>query len=290
MTVENDDILIAGLYVVATPIGNLGDFSLRAVRTLKDVDVIACEDTRTSRVLLNRYQINTKLISYHDHNADKAIPGILESIKSGKKVALISDAGSPLVSDPGYRLVSACRSEGLYVTAVPGASAVITALQLSALSPQSFVFKGFLPHKDGERRKIFEKMKIYDDITAVFYETAHRIMASLAAVRDVFGEIRVCVARELTKKFEEVTTGPVSEIIAHYEGKDVIRGEIVLLLELVKEREEITPARIIRELEDAMLTMDKKSAVAFVAKALDIRKTAVYDIAVKMLNTNPTNH
>ncbi len=279
---KNDNILIAGLYIVATPIGNLGDFSLRAIETLKNVDVIACEDTRTSKTLLLRYQIDKKLISYHDHNAIKMIPTIIEMIKSGKKVALISDAGSPLISDPGYKLVSSLRAENLYVTSIPGAVAFITALQLSGLSPQSFLFKGFMPTKTGEKEKIFASLLKSEDVTAIFYDTAPRLLATLQTAKNIFGDIRACVARELTKKFEEVTTDSLSSLLKHYSEKTAIKGEFVLLFELLKKEIEITDELILMEIKKSLAIMDKKQAITSVAKELGIKKSVVYDIALKL--------
>ncbi len=282
MKQKNDNILIAGLYIVATPIGNLGDFSLRAIETLKSVDIIACEDTRTSKTLLNYYQISKKLISYHDHNATKVIPSIIDAIKSGKSIALISDAGSPLINDPGHKLVSECKEQDIYVTSIPGACAVITALQLSGLASDSFLFKGFLPVKSGEKQRLFEKIKNYDDTTVIFYETAPRILATLSLALEVFGDIRVCIARELTKKFEEVTTDSISNLIKHYTEKPAIKGEIVLLMEIIKQKQEVTPELITSELSKNLKNMDKKQAISHVAKLLDIKKKMVYDVALNL--------
>ncbi len=279
---KNNNILISGLYIIATPIGNLSDFSLRAIQTLKDVDIIACEDTRTSRVLLQYYQIDKKLISYHDYNETKAIPFIVDSIKSGKRIALISDAGSPLISDPGYKLVVACKEQGLYVTSIPGAAAFVMALQLSGLSPQSFLFRGFMPNKVGDKRKTLTSLQNYDNLTVIFYETANRLLSTLALAKEILGDIRVCIARELTKKFEEVTTDSLSNLIEHYQSKEAIKGEIVLLLELIKPLQEITPELIKAELVDALSTMDKKQAISAVAKALGIKKSIVYNTALEL--------
>ena len=203
------------LVVVATPIGNLGDMTARALDTLRAAAVIACEDTRTTGKLLHRFGIDTKMTPYHEHNAERARPGLLAAIRSGKTVALVSDAGTPLVSDPGYRLVEACVAEDLRVTVAPGPSAPVAALVLSGLPSASFYFGGFLPTKSVARRKTLGGVR---DIptTLIFFESANRLAASLADAAAVLGDRGVAVAREITKLHEEVRRGTLSEIAAHY--------------------------------------------------------------------------
>ncbi len=279
---NNTSILISGLYIVATPIGNLSDFSLRAIQTLQNVDIIACEDTRNSKILLNFYQINKPLISYHDYSNEKVLQNIIKNIKNGKRIALISDAGSPLIADPGFKLVKACKQEGLYVTTIPGANAAISALQLSALSPQSFLFKGFLPHKSSEKIKVIESLAPFHDVSVIFYETAPRLIDSLNIILNTIGNINACVAREITKKFEEVNTDSITNLINHYQNKTAIKGEIVLILELVKIQKDISNQNIKNELKNALLNMDKKNAIKNVATTLGIKKNIVYNIALNL--------
>ena len=216
------------LFVVATPIGNLGDMTHRAVDVLKAVSVIATEDTRHTRKLLTHFGIATPVFAYHEHNEEKAAAGILARLKRGEDVALVSDAGTPLVADPGYRIVSLCVREGVEVVAVPGPTAVAAALSISGLPPMPFLFAGFLPRKPGARRRRLEELAALR-CTLVFYETPHRIAASLADMRDVLGDRQTAVARELTKIHEEVVRGTLSEL-AERAGDDGWRGEMVVLV------------------------------------------------------------
>ncbi len=218
------------LYLVATPIGNLLDITFRAVETLKKVDVIACEDTRHSKVLLEHYGIKKLLLSYHDFSEKARAPQILEKLKEGQNVALISDAGTPGIADPGYRLVRAVIDEGIRVEVIPGPSAFLTALVLSGLPMHSFVFEGFLPVKSGQKRTKLLSFKD-EERTVIFYESPHRFLKTLELIKDTLGDIEIVVARELTKKFEEVVRKKVSETIAHFSGKKIL-GEFVILLNL----------------------------------------------------------
>lgn len=226
---------MAIFYIVATPIGHLADMSFRAVEVLKQVDLIACEDTRVSQRLLEHYDIRTSCTSYHDHSSEKDRASILRKLDDGKSIALISDAGMPLISDPGYKLVERIKASGHQVTCVPGASAVTTALVLSGLPSHSFMFDGFLPQKQQARSARLSELAHYD-ASIIFYESPRRLLDSLADIREVLGERDVSVARELTKQFEEVQTGPVSEIIDHF-TQTPPRGEIVLILGPRKEGE-----------------------------------------------------
>ena len=198
--------LPAGLYVTATPIGHLGDVTLRAFATMAAVDILLCEDTRTTAKLLERYGIRTRLMAYHEHNAAKVRPAILRALGEGQAIALVSDAGMPLVSDPGYRLVADCVAEAIPVTAIPGASAVLTALALSGLPTDRFAFLGFLPTKSGERKKLLtEFMGV--KATLIAFESPHRIVDALGDVARCLNNRRVAVSRELTKLHEEVLRG-----------------------------------------------------------------------------------
>ena len=218
-----------GLYLVATPIGNLGDVTLRALETLAGADVLACEDTRVTRVLLDRYGIVNRPFAYHEHNAAEAGPKLISALDSGQSVALVSDAGTPLVSDPGYRLGRMAIEAGHRVIPVPGASAPLAALVGSGLPSDSFLFAGFLPVKDkGKRDRLAELSRV--PATLIFFESPHRVGASLAAAADVLGKRReAVVCRELTKAFEEFRRGTLEELADHYADRPV-KGEIVLLI------------------------------------------------------------
>jgi len=221
--------LTPGLYLVATPIGNLGDITIRGLETLASADIIACEDTRVSRVLLDRYGIPTRPYAYHEHNADRAGPKLIAALEAGKSVALISDAGTPLVSDPGYRLSQTAIEAGLAVIPVPGASAPMAALVASGLPNEAFLFAGFLPSKDKARRDRLATFAA-TEATLMFFESPNRLAASLKSASDVLGADRpAAVCRELTKAFEEVRRGTLGELAAQYEDENV-RGEIVLVI------------------------------------------------------------
>jgi len=216
------------LYVVSTPIGNLGDVSARAIETLKTVDVIACEDTRQTSKLLQHCGIRKPLVSVHDHNERQRTPQLLERLKQGRSVALVSDGGTPVISDPGWLVVHEAIRANLPVTWIPGASALIGALVLSGLPAERFIFEGFLPAKSGARRKRLEALTT-EDRTVILYESPHRVLKTLNDIREILGDVRMACARELTKKFEEVRRGVVSELIAHFEHTPP-KGEFVLVV------------------------------------------------------------
>lgn len=219
----------AGLYLVATPIGNLGDITLRALETLASADIIACEDTRVSRVLLDRYGITTRPYAYHEHNAERVGPKLMEALDAGKSVALISDAGTPLISDPGYRLSQTAIEADVPVIPIPGASAPMAALVASGLPSDAFLFAGFLPSKDKARRDRLAGFAT-TEATLMFFESPNRIAATLKSASDVLGPERTAaVCRELTKAYEEIRRGTLGELAAQYEGENV-RGEIVLVI------------------------------------------------------------
>jgi 16S rRNA (cytidine1402-2'-O)-methyltransferase len=230
-----DSPLAPGLYLVATPIGNLGDITLRALDVLRGVDRIACEDTRQTQKLLNHFQIEKKTVSYHEHNERKRAAELIEAIKTGERVALVSDAGTPSVSDPGAWLVREAIAAGVAVIPVPGANAAVSALVASGLPAEEFVFLGFLPEKAGARRTLLEKLAVEPRASArtlIFYEAPHRILETLADIEQTFGALlNAVVARELTKVHEEFVRGTVSEVRAALTARDRIRGEIVLLIE-----------------------------------------------------------
>jgi 16S rRNA (cytidine1402-2'-O)-methyltransferase len=217
------------LYVVATPIGNLEDITLRALRVLQEVDQIACEDTRHTRKLLDRHGISKPLVSYHEHNEQARAEELLRELESGKKIALVSDAGTPLIADPGYRLVALARARGIAVSPIPGPSALASALSASGLPTDSFYFGGFLPAKKTQRRKTLEEMKTYP-ATLVFYEAPHRILEALEDIAEVLGPRRVTLARELTKVYEEFLVGEVSELREALAKRASLKGEITLMI------------------------------------------------------------
>ena len=216
------------LYIVPTPIGNLGDITYRAVEILKTVDRILAEDTRTSGVLLKKYEVNTPMRSFHAFNEHKVLASLIGELKSGKSLALISDAGTPGISDPGFLLIREALSEALKIDALPGATAFVPALLKSGFASDRFVFEGFLPQKKGRKTRL--ELLSSEKRTIVFYESPHRIVKTLAQLREYFGEDRiVSVSRELTKKFEETITSRISDSLAHFE-KNSPKGEFVIVL------------------------------------------------------------
>lgn len=240
-TLPNPSPLNSGvLYLVATPIGNLGDITFRAVETLKKVDLIACEDTRHSKILLDHYGIQKPLISYFDFSERKRAPELVERMKKGESIALISDAGTPCVADPGFRLIQMALAQGLRVESLPGPSAFLSALILSGLPADRFVFEGFFPVKHGQKKTKLLSLKA-EDRTVIFYESPHRLLKTLVVLEEVLGDVEIVIARELTKKFEEVVQGRVSDIIRRWEGKKVL-GEFVVLFNLGG-RNEFSPSK-----------------------------------------------
>jgi len=215
------------LFVVATPIGNLQDFTFRAVETLKSVHCIFAEDTRTSKKLINHYDIDTKLYSYHDHSSEKEIARLLDFLKDKKDGALICDAGTPTISDPGYSVIRECISEGIDVVPIPGASALTAAISASGLPSDAFTFIGFLPAKKGRQKKISYLENL--DTTLVLFESPHRLLKTLNQLREALGERPIVIARELTKLYEEIIRGSFSDAIKYFEAKK-IKGEIVIMI------------------------------------------------------------
>jgi 16S rRNA (cytidine1402-2'-O)-methyltransferase len=217
------------LYIVATPIGNLEDISFRAVRVLKEVDLIACEDTRYTAKLLTHYGITTPRESCHEFNEESRTPELLEKLREGKNIALVSDSGTPLISDPGYRLVSSCRNQGIPVIPIPGPSAAIAALVGSGLPSDSFFFEGFLPARSSTRRhRLIELANI--PATLIFYEAPHRILSCLEDMAAIFGDREAVVAREMTKIHEEFVNGKLTELLSLFQNRPKIQGEIVLIV------------------------------------------------------------
>ena len=269
-----------GLYAVATPIGNLGDVTIRALMTLAAADLVLCEDTRTTTKLLQRYAIRTKLSPYHEHNAEKVRPGILDRLRNGATMALVSDAGMPLVSDPGYRLLREAAEFGIAVKVCPGPSAVLAALALSGLATDRFSFFGFMPAKQSARARLFAEISNLSS-TLIFFESPHRITATLRDIEAGLPGRNVAVARELTKLYEEVLRGTPDEICRILESRPSIKGEITLLVSGASGQERASEERIHAEIATALQTMSSSQAAAHVAKLLDLPKAEVYTLVLK---------
>ncbi len=263
------------LYLVATPIGNAEDITLRALATLRAVDVIACEDTRVTAKLLARHGIERPLVAYHDHNAERMRPLLLERLRRGEAVALVSDAGTPLVSDPGFKLVRAALAEGLSVTAVPGPSAPLAALLLSGLPSDRFLFAGFLPPKAAARRTALAELATVK-ASLVFFESAPRLAGALADMAAVLGPRSAAVARELTKLYEEVRRGGLAELAAHYRGEGPPRGELVVVVAPPEAAPAPEGEALDRQIEAALAAMSVKDASAVVAAATGLPRREVY--------------
>jgi 16S rRNA (cytidine1402-2'-O)-methyltransferase len=263
------------LYLVATPIGNLGDITLRALETLASADILACEDTRVTRVLLDRYGIRQRPTPYHEHNAGEAGPRLIEALEAGKSVALVSDAGTPLVSDPGFRLVGQALEAGIRVVPIPGASAVLAALTASGLPSDAFMFAGFLPVKDGQRRSRLSALTAVP-ATLIFFESPRRLADTLAAMADVFGDRPAAVGRELTKRFEEMRTGSLSGLAAHYGEAPTPKGEVVVCVGPPQESEAADPQDVDRLLLSLAKEMPASKAAAEAARMTGGQKPALY--------------
>lgn len=270
-----------GLHLVATPIGNLGDISLRALSTLAAADLILAEDKRVTKVLLAHYGITTPIMAYHEHNAAEMRPFVMEKLASKQALALVSDAGTPLVSDPGYKLVEAAIEGGFHITAIPGASAVLTALVLSGLPSDRFFFEGFLPNKSGERRRRARELEAVP-ASLVFFEAPHRIAESLADLAAVFGPRPAAVARELTKKFETIRRGTLEELAGQYATEPTPKGEIVLIVAPPAAAGVLDDEAIDQALAKALETHSKRDAVDLVAAELGLPRKRVYARALRL--------
>lgn len=270
-----------GLYIVATPIGNLKDISQRAVDTLTEADVVACEDTRITKKLFSLIGISTKktFINICDYNEAENAEKIINLINSGLMVALVSDAGSPLISDPGYKLIKACREQNIYITTIPGACAVICALQLSGLPTDRFLFAGFVPNKEKARIDFFNEL-INTKATLVCYETAPRLLKTLNVIKNVFNKPIVSVAREITKMYEECLTSDVDDLITTFSQKEP-RGEMVVMIYQKEVEKNIDLESILKqELKKVAL----KTAVVNVVKEYGLNKNDVYAKALEIKN------
>lgn len=267
------------LYIVATPIGNMSDISLRAIETLRSVDLIAAEDTRHSKALLSKIEVENELVSYHDFSDEAASRRFVERLQSGESIALISDAGTPLISDPGFKLVRTARQENIQVLPVPGASAVTAALSVAGLATDRFCFEGFLPNKNGSRELVLEKLML-ETRTLVFYESPHRIEAMIASVLSVMGSNRrVFIAREITKKFEAHFSGTAESALAWLKSsEDNQRGEFVVVIagcdKDAQQQRLLSNALDIAEKLAADISL--KKAVALASDITGARKNSLY--------------
>jgi 16S rRNA (cytidine1402-2'-O)-methyltransferase len=275
-----------GLYIVATPIGNLEDLSPRAKRVLETVDFIACEDTRISSKLLSAFLIKKPLIAYHEHSGSRDRDNIIQKLQSGKKVALISDAGTPLISDPGYKLVAEVQDLEIPVFAIPGPSAVTTALSIAGMPTDRFLFMGFPPNKQQARRKWFEDVA-KTNASLVFYESTRRLPESIEDALSIFGDRVAAVCRELTKKFEEVRRNDLSKLLAYYHENGAPKGEAVVIIAPAKNTEDAN-LTIDQEhaLKLALKHMSVKSASQFIADLTGQRKKEIYQQALELSKTN----
>lgn len=270
------------LYLCATPIGNLQDITLRVLDTLRTVDLVACEDTRKTLQLLNHFSISKPVTSYYEHN--KLIKGnvIIQQLKEGKNIALVSDAGMPGISDPGYDLVQQCLAEGITFTVLPGAVAAITGLVLSGLPTDRFAFEGFIPRQKKERQQFFLNL-LHEERTMIFYESPHRLQDTLETMAEIFPDRTMAAARELTKKFEEIVRGTPSEILTHFETEG-IRGEFVLLLhgaQPAQPEERDLDWAVQRTAQLEADGIPQKDAIKQAAKEAGLSKRDVYNFIVK---------
>lgn len=266
----------ASLYLVPTPIGNLGEMTIRSIEVLKSVNYIACEDTRNTIKLLNHFDIKAKLISHHEHNLHVAIPKILHLLEEGENIAIVSDAGYPAISDPGYELVKAVIDASYNVVPISGCNAALDALVVSGIAPQPFMFYGFLSHENKNKKKELEELK-NQMMTIVFYEAPHRIKKTLTVMLEILGDRHIALCRELTKKHEEIIRGTISEVL---EICDDLKGEMVIVVEGAKEivEEEVFEQSIKEHVQSFVdKGMSAKDAIKEVAKIRKLKKNHVYE-------------
>jgi 16S rRNA (cytidine1402-2'-O)-methyltransferase len=268
------------LYIVATPIGNLEDITLRALKTLKEVDIIACEDTRVTRKLLSKYDIEKPLVSYHEYNEQQKARELISLLESGKNIALVSDSGTPGISDPGYRIVTLASQKGIEVIPVPGPCAAIAALSVSGLPTTRFAFFGFLPKSPKRRKEFLESIREYPE-TLVFYESPNRILETLKDIIEILGDRNVSISRELTKVFEESLKGKASSVLETFSQRQSIKGEITVVVEGKRYEETELGQEIERELKELREKgLSLKEAVKTVSKEPGISKNLVYKKAL----------
>ena len=271
-----------GLYIVATPIGNLQDISTRALEVLRTADIIACEDTRMAKKLFSLLglPLNKTFIKYEDHNEENQAQNIINLINANHVIALISDAGSPLISDPGYKLIKKCRLQNIYITAIPGACAAITALQLCGLPTNRFMFAGFVPNKDKARLDLFNELKNIKT-TLIFYETAPRLLKTLYATFEIFTNREISVLRELTKLHEEIINGSAFELINHF-TENSLRGEFVIIIAPPENTSAIDINCIKNLLRQRLRQTSLKTAVKEICAEFKLNKNEIYDLALEV--------
>ena len=273
-----------GLYIISTPIGNLEDISFRALETLKKLDIIACEDTRTSSKLLNHFGIKKKLISLHDHNEEEKANYIIEQINQEKSIGLISDAGSPLISDPGYKLVKKCQENNIYITTLPGACAIISALQLSGHPTNNFFFAGFIPNKEKARHDFISKYKDLDS-TLIFYETSKRIEKTLAIFDNIFSNNRtISISREITKLYEETLKGTAQELLSQIQNRNGIKGELVITLSPEIKKDDIKIEDLTNEILADLKNYKVKELSSNLSEKYKLPKKEIYNYIIKIKN------
>jgi 16S rRNA (cytidine1402-2'-O)-methyltransferase len=277
------------LYIVSTPIGNLEDVTIRALQTLRDVDVIACEDTRHTRKLLTHFGIETKTISYHEHNEIERASELCEMLAAGRSIAIVSDAGTPLISDPGFRIVSRAIERGINVVPVPGANAVVAAVSAAGLPSDKFFFAGFLPARAGARVARLEQLRSLD-ATLVVYEAPHRIKATLRDAAEILGPRDAVVAREITKLHEEFVRGTLSQLAETFTDKNRARGEIVLLIAAAREADQQTNTQSVSNALAERLALlqqdglDEKAALKKAARGLGLKRDEAYRLMMAQKN------
>lgn len=271
-----------GIYLVATPIGNISDISLRALDVLKNADIIACEDTRVTKKLFSLLAISTSgktFVTMHDHNEEEISQSLIDSVNNGHTVAYVSDAGSPLISDPGYKLAKKCRRQNIYLTTIPGACAAVCALQLSGLPSNSFTFAGFIPNKEQARKNTFLKYKNYDS-TLIFYETANRLVKTLEVIKEIYTCREIAVVREITKLYEDCKSGNAEELIQYYTTNPP-KGEIVLIISPTTENIVVDYED---ELKEELKKTTLKTAVKTITEKYNLNKNEVYQKALELKN------
>lgn len=284
MSKHSSQTKFKGLILISTPIGNLEDISLRALKAFEQADFILCEDTRVTSKLLNAYSISKRLVSYNDHNAEKKRPYIIEQLKQGVSIALVSDAGTPTVSDPGLKLVQEVKENNLPLTAIPGPSAPIMALSLSGLPTDHFCFLGFLPKQKKAKEEII-KTYFCQNLTTIFFESAPRLQKTLKDILDLMGDRQCVVARELTKLYEEVVTRPLSDWVLELEDK-TLKGEIVVLIEPVKQKDPFGDDQLKTLLTELLQNMPLKKAVAEAVEESGNSRNKVYKMALELKNSH----
>ncbi len=270
------------LFIIATPIGNLLDITLRALEVLKSVDLILCEDTRVTNSLLRHHLINKPLTVYNDHSNESTREKIINKLKSGQNLALVSDAGTPLISDPGYKLVQEIRSQNLAIETLPGACSVISALTLSGLPSDRFMFIGFLPHKNSAKEKIFSELNSIQT-TLICFESANRLLETLKLMEQYFIGRSIIIAREITKLYEETIGNNAREITQYYqENPNKLRGEIVMMISPPDENSENSEENTLKQLNTLMKEMSLRDAVEIVANQSQLRKKEIYKLALTL--------